>query len=295
MEKEGICAFCGEVAILRESHVLPAFAYRWLRRRSGTGHIRQTDDPNRRVQDGLKLRWLCNACEGRFSRFETAFATGMFYPWHDGNHCVAYDERLLKFCVSVSWRVLKFARGRNKGHSYTPEQEALLVRAEARWRAFLNGEVPHPGEFEQHLLIFDIVESTNIADLPHNFNRFMTGAITLDMVGSNRSLMTFAKMGEFMIFGLIQKGSHKWEGTKVHVQHGELKPGKFTVPAGLLDLFKEKANRAAMAMDGISHSQATKIDNHIVQHIDSFVASDQFRSIVADAEMFGDQAVIRKG
>jgi hypothetical protein len=34
--------------------------------------------------------------------------------------------------------------------------------AEVRWRAFLKDEVPHPADFEQHLLIFDIVESTNI-------------------------------------------------------------------------------------------------------------------------------------
>src|SRR3546814_6050943 len=51
----GICAFCDSDEPLRESHVLPAFVFRWLRGRSGTGHMRNTDNPNRRVQDGLKL------------------------------------------------------------------------------------------------------------------------------------------------------------------------------------------------------------------------------------------------
>src|SRR3982074_2969323 len=62
--------------------------------------------------------------------------------------------------------------------SYSNEQQTLMDGAEVRWGAFLKDEVPHPAEFEQHLLIFDIVESTTVSDLPTNFNRFMTGAVT---------------------------------------------------------------------------------------------------------------------
>ena len=70
----GTCAFCGENDNLAESHVLPAFVFRWLRGRSGIGHMRQTDNPNKRVQDGLKFHWLCLKCEGQFSHYEGAFA-----------------------------------------------------------------------------------------------------------------------------------------------------------------------------------------------------------------------------
>jgi hypothetical protein len=88
MSETEACSFCREVAPLRDSHVLPAFAYRWLRRRSGTGHIRHTDNPNRRVQDGPKLKWLCDDCEGLFGKFETAFATNVFHPWQEGKQRV---------------------------------------------------------------------------------------------------------------------------------------------------------------------------------------------------------------
>jgi len=50
---DATCAFCGEHKDLKVSHVLPAFVFRWLRGRSGSGHLRDTDNPNRRVQDGL--------------------------------------------------------------------------------------------------------------------------------------------------------------------------------------------------------------------------------------------------
>jgi hypothetical protein len=167
-------------------------------------------------------------------------------------------------------------------------------RAEQHWRAFLNDEVPHPGEFEQHLLIFDNVESTTAADLPQNFNRFMTGAITFDIIGSSQSLMTFAKLGRFTIFGIIENGPNEWEGTKVHVRQGLLKPGNFTVPRGLLDLFREKAASLANAMEAMSPTQQEKVDTHIRDNLEHFRESDQFASFVADARMFGEHAVIRK-
>jgi hypothetical protein len=291
---DGTCAFCGEIKSLRGSHVLPAFVYRWLRSRSGTGHIRNTENANLRVQGGLKFPWLCGDCEARFNRYETPFATEIFHPWHSGERRIAYEEWLLKFCVSVSWRVLKFARGHNKNAPYSDEQQTLMDNAEARWRAFLKGAAPHPARFEQHLLIFDIVESTSVSNLPTNFNRFMTGAGTLDILGSERSVMTFAKLGRFMIFGMIQKGPNQWGGTKVHVKHGLLKPGKLTIPAGLLDIFREKAESIATAMSNISPVQRAKIDKHVLDNLDAFAASDQFASIRADALMFGEHAVLWK-
>lgn len=291
---KGTCAFCERETVLLNSHVLPAFVYRWLRDRSGTGHIRHTENPNRRVQDGLKLPWLCNECESLFSKDETAFATHAFHRWHSGNHEIPYGQWLLRFCVSVSWRVLRFARGKNEKHQYSSTQNTLMDQADKRWRAFLRGEVNHPGDFEQHLLIFDLIESTTVPDLPNNFNRFMSGAVTLDIIGSEKSLMTFAKLGNFIVFGSIQKGSHHWEGTKVRVRHGLLKPGDFAIPSALLSLFKEKAVIAHKAMLSVSPAQIEKIDRTILTNMDHFAKSEQFKSILADADLFGEDAVVRE-
>lgn len=170
----------------------------------------------------------------------------------------------------------------------------LMDCAEMRWRAFLAGEAPHPADFEQHLLIFDIIESTNVPHLPSNFNRFMTGAVTLDIIGSERSVMTFAKLGRFTIFGIIQKGPGKWEGTKIHVNNGVLKPGTVTIPAGVLDLLREKAAHAAAAFSQISPAQRVKIDKRVRENLDAYAESDLFAAIKADALMFGEDAVLWK-
>ena len=285
------CAFCGLYAPLRESHVLPAFVFRWLKGGSGTGHIRNTESPNRRVQDGLKLPWLCSACEQQFSRYETAFATKVFHGWGEGHDKIHYGEWLLKFCVSVSWRVLHYARGRNPDHRYTGEQEALMDQAGKRWRAFLNDEAPHPGLFEQHLLPLGIIESTSVPNLPKNFNRFLARAVTFDIVGSDRTLMTFAKLGPFTIFGLVQGNRKEWSGSKVHVREGSLGPAKYTIPAGVLSLLIDKAGFISSAMGRMSEQQRSKIDQHVIDNVDAFLASDQFKAIEADARMFGLPAV----
>jgi hypothetical protein len=52
---------------------------------------------------------LCGECEGRFSTWERHFAEQIFKPVHAAEHTplsLTYrGEWMLKFCVSVSWRV----------------------------------------------------------------------------------------------------------------------------------------------------------------------------------------------
>jgi hypothetical protein len=288
-----ICAFCGGPGPLKDSHVLPAFLFRWLRAYSVTGHMRNSDTPNRRVQDGVKKPWLCDTCEQNFSRYETAFAGKLFHPWLKGNRRVRYDAWLLKFCVSVSWRVLKHCHGHNPNARYTADQLALLGEAEATWGAFLKGDVPHPGKFEQHLVIWDLIEETNILNMPPNINRFLMGAITMDIIGGTRSMMTFAKMGRFMLFGIIQKGSNTWGGTKIYANEGWIEAGKKELPGVLKGFILDRAAMTADHYSAMSDVQHDKMEADAMRDIDRFANSDQFAAMMADADLFGTQAIIR--
>ena len=51
---------------LKESHIIPKMFYNALKRNSPTRIMRMADDPNRGVQDGLKLPFLCGECEELF-------------------------------------------------------------------------------------------------------------------------------------------------------------------------------------------------------------------------------------
>ena len=59
---------------LKESHIIPKMFYNELKRNSPTHIMRMADNPNRGVQDGLKLPFLCGECEELFSKYERAFS-----------------------------------------------------------------------------------------------------------------------------------------------------------------------------------------------------------------------------
>lgn len=291
----GECKLCGNNGSLCESHILPAFTFRWLKKRSGAnGHIRNTDSPNQRIQDGVKEYWLCVDCEALFSRDETAFANTVFHPYDAGAAHIKYSEFMLRFCTSVSWRVLKFAFGRRTDARYSIEQRQLVEQAEARWRDFLLNRVPHPGQFEQHVIPWGTIESTTIPDLPRNINRFLTGPITLDIVGSSQSLMTFAKLGPFMIFGHIQCRKRSWEGSKISLNGGNLLPKKYVLPPSLIPLLKEKANLIEEGWSKLSDTQSRVIDENLIAKGEGFLDTPQGRAVFADAQMFGIGSVISK-
>ena len=103
------CQLCGKKRDLKESHMIPSFVYKWLKASSGTGHIRFGGTPNLRSQDGYKVYLLCGSCEDLFNTWETTFANLIFHPLNKGEaSSFKYGPWMLKFAVSVSWRVLTY-------------------------------------------------------------------------------------------------------------------------------------------------------------------------------------------
>lgn len=291
----GQCKLCGSTAELCLSHILPAFVYRWLKKRSGAGgHIRNSDSPNRRVQDGVKEHWLCVACEQMLSADETAFANGIFHPFSRGEVPVTYGPYMLRFCTSFSWRVLKFAFGKNPDARYSNEQATLIEEAENRWRGYLLGRARHPDKFEQHVIPWGTISETTIPDLPQNINRFLSGSVTLDIVGSQTSLMTFAKLGPIMIFGHIQSTKRTWEGTKIRLTDGRFPSKEYVLPPALLPLLYEKANAITQGWSKLSDQQTKLIDETLLAKGDKFFDTPQGKAVLADAEMFGISSVLSR-
>jgi len=288
------CRLCGEERPLLLSHILPAFVFRWKRESAGGSHLRSTAEPNLRVQDGVKRHWLCAECEERFSKDERAFANQVFYPFLENSSARrSYGPWLLRFCASVSWRLLRLALEQDRFESeWTPEQVARCREAERVWREFLLGERTHPGDFRQHLLPLDIIASGNL-DAEPNINRYLTRAIQMDLCHGDTSVFTFAKLGRFAIFGIIRPDKQPWKGSAVQANEGWVGPRDYVLPRALWGYMNEKARQSAHAMRNVSKKQQAKIDEGFRKNIDSFAGSDAFRAMQADVEMFGDAAFTR--
>jgi len=191
----GICKLCDEEGELQHSHVIPAFAYRWLRETSGTGHIRLGAEPNRRIQDGKKLYWLCANCELRLGKSETAFAKNLFHPFSSGKEArFIYGPWLMQFCVSVSWRVLRYYREETDLEGYSDQSLERLSEADRIWKEVLLGQRAHPGHCRQHLIPLDAIESAT-GKLAPNINRYLMRVIEMDVVRGSDTEFVFSKIG----------------------------------------------------------------------------------------------------
>lgn len=294
MSVSGICALCEKSGPLRQSHILPAFVFRWLRKRSVTGHIRRSDEIDLRIQDGIKKPWLCGNCEGLFALDEKQFASRLFHLWPDAAREYEYNEWLLRFCTSVSWRVLKHCKGLNPDQVYTAQEDRAAEQAEVAWQSFLLGRKSSVGRFEQHLLPWDFVQSTSAHSLPTNFNRYITGAVEMDIIGTSKMMMTYAKLGRFMIFGMIRMGREPWEGTKIFAQHGHIRARRYVLPGNIGEFINSRASHVQEAFANMSEAQVAKVDAAVMQNIDTRASSDQVRAMLADAELFGKNAIIRR-
>jgi hypothetical protein len=130
LDSVGGCALCKRNVPLVESHIIPKFVFRWKKETSATGFLRFSQTPNKRVQDGLKVPMLCIDCEGLFNGFETPFSKRLFYPYiSDGGQRLPYDSWLLKFCVSVSWRILSYGFGETELREWNAAQRAAANKA----------------------------------------------------------------------------------------------------------------------------------------------------------------------
>jgi hypothetical protein len=291
----GTCGLCGREAELCDSHLLPSFVFKWLKDTSATGYLRFAENPNRRVQDGLKHKWLCRSCEQLFSREERAFANKIFHPYQqDTGVSAAYSEWLMRFCVSVSWRVLSDCTKRHDLSHLTPVQKGLAAQALERWRSYLLGEVPHPGSFEQHLLPLDALGSSTFQGMPDNINRYLLRHVEMDLPSSNNQAFTFAKLGPLLIFGFIQAPRFRWHGTKVQLRSGAFGPRDYGLPTDLWNYLEARARKNASIYRRMSEAQHDKIEADAFRNTDRFRRSKTFEAMRADERMFGTGAVTRK-
>lgn len=284
MQQRGTCRLCGSDGLeLQLSHILPAFVFRWMRGSSATGHMRSGEEPNLRVQDGWKERWLCSSCENEIGKAERQFAEQFFLPVVEGRPppCDEYGPWLLKFCVSVTWRVLLRFRDMDPFEDYSSEDYDLLERAAAVWREYLRGRRPDLGAFRQHLFIVRGVSSAQRYVAP-NINRHVLRHITVDVVRGADQHIVFAKLPRFFIMGVLRDDRPgDWAGTEVLAGTG-IVPAYQCVPDGFYDYVNEKAERAAGLLASLSDRQKRKVLNDVEADRHRVDASDTVKALRLD-------------
>jgi len=290
---KGICRLCKADGELRESHIIPSFVYKWLKTSSGTGFIRFGEYPNLRSQDGFKSYLLCDECESFFNLWETEFANSAFHPLNKGRGAILhYGPWMLKFAVSVSWRVLTFFVEEKDLSHFPPNLQKKASIALSYWQNFLLGKSPHPDRFEQHMLPFDRIESFNYPDMPPNINRYILRTVDIDTVhAGDKSAYVYSKIGRIVLIGFIEMPNpREWKGSKLHVKNGVLGSKHYTFPAGFGDYFIDKAKRLIKIQGSMSKNQKRKIDKTYRRDSDRAANSESMKATDYDVNLFGEDA-----
>lgn len=195
-----ICALCGAKAQLKRSHIIPRFVSRALR-----------------VPDGPTRALLCGECEDLFSGYESTFARVVFHPLlADGRVVAKYDKWLMKFSVSVCWRILE-----ERLAQPAPDSSAQLVSCREVWRRFLTGKQSDMGAHPIHLLLAEQSADAKV--------------IGMEMVQKDGEGFVYAQLGPVILLGMIADPDEKqWFGTRIHLE-GKLKQKEPVVPARYRD------------------------------------------------------------
>jgi len=212
MTEPQICLLCLKKEPLQNGHVIPKFAYLW-HNKSGQGPLRNLALPNKRIQDGYKKLLMCRNCENVFSRWENLFCEKMFKP-HQNNtdqSVFYYQDWLLKFAVSLAWRVLNFIN---------PNLELFqkeIRNASITWRDFLLNKSSHPSGFEQHLILLDLSENLTMLTQHPFLNRYLLSSCDFDVVPIDKyTVFVYTKIFKFIFIGIITvKNRAHWKINKI--------------------------------------------------------------------------------
>lgn len=290
------CALCTKEAELQLSHIIPKFVFKW-HKKSSPSALRSSENPNQRVQDGLKEYLLCYDCEQLLSGWEDKFAREVFRPFQEEDTTdlkVRYGEWALKFATSLSFRALHYYKTQGLPH-FSEELIKESEKALERWRLFLLGDTPHPGIYEQHLVPFDVIESHGHPNLSPFMNRYITCTVDTDPVCSDKSSFIYIKLFRIVIFGHIKMERKHWKNTKLHVREGVL-GGKveYSMPNYILTYMNDKANYVDQKGNTISESQIKKIEESVEKNKDKMAGAPVTRGMIYDVMHSGDKAFGKK-
>ena len=134
------CRLCKcENVSLKKSHIISKMFYNVIKKKSTTGIMRQVAAPNKGVQDGLKVPFLCERCEELFSKYETYFSDNIYSnaAENDGEICFnSKDDYISYFLLSIAWRIIQYI-SENDEPTFTENEKNEIEKITEEWRGML--------------------------------------------------------------------------------------------------------------------------------------------------------------
>jgi hypothetical protein len=296
----GVCAYCGSTGELEVSHILPKWTIRRALRNSVTGKLRESENVNRRVQDGEKVHLLCWDCENKFSKLEglasRAFDAGMV------SHGATYDADFVRFLVSILWRAGTVRRADLEATH--PRFAPALATGLQVWKDVLDG---NRADFDGHPTWFVLLDR----DLASNVDRFMKiesedGAppvinryfannfgVEVAIFGTPSTALIWAKTNSWLILGVLAAPSTSANSViELSLAGGSFPAAGHAVPDVVLAFLGLQSQQYLQKASEMRPEQRQKIKEDWSRNASIVAGSAQTLALMADLAMFGDEAFV---
>ena len=270
------CKLCNDKTLLQESHVIPKFVYKWMKK-TGTGRFRQLKIIDKPLQDGIKDYLLCNTCEKEFGKREKWFKERVFDKYlKDSNLKFECTEELIYFAISVLWRVLIYFK--NDGNKYRFKNELDL--AESEWRDYLyNGNSLK--DFKCINLVF-IPENLNINNGGENLYSYFHRAVDIEIAESDEKSFVYVKFSRFIILGLIKGISdNDFSGTNIFSLNTLNPLSQKMDDTNVVDFIIDRSTNVKSYND-LSENQKTQNDKYYKDKIEKIRGNDYWNVLKKD-------------
>lgn len=277
---KGICALFETEDDLRGSHIFPKFVIKHTKK-TGSKHFRNFVEPNKRLQDGIKLFLLSENAEQEFSKREKWFAENIFAPYISGKTELFYNENLYFFTVSFLWRILKLELIQDLSLKDKWYYERI-VTAELDWKNFLKiGALIKNYKF--YILLTDRVteNNTDLKGVDFYTTRVMDATIVDNQ--TETCLMVYGKFNRFIFWSVLKEyGDENKLGDALINEKG----GKLCIPQKIeyypICSFLYNRIKEIEKLPKPNEDQQDNILNEILKDTDSFWKSDLGQSLYND-------------
>jgi len=286
----GKCALCDNEKELQLSHIIPKFVGRHLKGTS-IGNIRNSENPNKVVQDLEKYYMLCHDCEELFSAAERWFANNIFYPRiKNGEVDFNYNEYLYYFISSLSWRslyldIMNFV----SGDEITIVALESLIKAERILKAYLKRERTDIGNIEHHIFFFDRIKDVGgqradeFLRQPHvTIHRSVTSYTNC----CGDTYFTISNLMGIIVVTFYHKSEkEEWIGTGIEDGVGNVRAENQGMRSVVGNEFSHWMNLAEEQMNNMNETQKEKIVQKIKAVGEDIKNYDIYKDIQDDVEI----------
>lgn len=287
----GTCKLCKNEKELKNSHIIPKFIGKWVKKTSITGRLREKNEIHKPKQDTTKEYWLCGDCEQLFSNWEREFANKIFYPFVDNDLSNAkYSNWLSLFCTSLSWRALTYIRSKNQNDPSSKEYNIAINDAEKHLSKYLLGQVSNLFEYEQHIIPLETITTASVGNMSANINRYLLRTMAMDIVGNETTeIFIYTKLPSFIILGIVRtKYSSKMRPSRVSLKSGRISPKDYWLPGDFNGYMNEKAEEISILHNSIPINQRDGFDEYIQNNPKKAINSKLTEAFLKDYNLFGD-------